>query len=313
MPTIPETPISIAVTSDLPNNLSIKLLVSITIVAVMAVLIHYTSPQRHMGVLVDAMAKLKKTSSDAFEAGRFSASEIETLRSLKQKFSTIQAETLDDSRSYLKTICGFLKGRTFTVLLCIWEVQDLEMHIKIILALWQFTDRRVDSVGDDVGATRLPSLLQDSPSSKTRPSALALEKRPATTSSSPATTATPSIAKQLGPIEQLHVIFNWGIPPGRSCLIAVNEMERKSVDADPIDQQKQNFRKCSWILRDTKSGGHTYNPKGAAASSFLTGYGDEGSEEGESFDDQHVIVSRSLPLSSSGSQGLRKYPDEERN
>ncbi|KAJ6581719.1 hypothetical protein B0H19DRAFT_1228986 [Mycena capillaripes] len=117
------------VASELPNNLSIFL--GINTVAATAVIIHYASPKRLTGILTNAMAQLKKTSSDAFEAGRFSAPEIEKLRLLKHKVSIIQAETLDDSRSYLGTIGGFLKGRTFIVLLCIWEVRDLEIYIKI--------------------------------------------------------------------------------------------------------------------------------------------------------------------------------------
>ncbi|KAJ6581710.1 hypothetical protein B0H19DRAFT_1061228 [Mycena capillaripes] len=110
MPTIPDTPVSI-VASDLPNSLSIKALaVIITIIVVVRIIIHYTSPTRLTNILIVAMAELKKI--------------------LGRKVSAIQAETLKDSHSYLGTICGFLKGRTFTVLLCIWEVEDLERQIK---------------------------------------------------------------------------------------------------------------------------------------------------------------------------------------
>ncbi|KAJ6581697.1 hypothetical protein B0H19DRAFT_1251879 [Mycena capillaripes] len=134
MPVIPEAPISV-VASELSNNLSIFLGVSTA--AAIAAIIHYASPKRLTGILIIAMAELKKTSSDAFEAGRLSASEIEKLRLLKHKVSAIQAKTLHDSRSYLKTICGFFKGRTFTVLLCIWEVQALETDVKIQLLMPQ--------------------------------------------------------------------------------------------------------------------------------------------------------------------------------
>ncbi|KAJ6581708.1 hypothetical protein B0H19DRAFT_1251889 [Mycena capillaripes] len=130
MPTLPNTPVSM-VASELPSNLSIFL--CINTIAATAVVIHYASPKRLTGILIDAMAQLKKTSSDVFEAGRLSAPEIEKLRLLKHKLSAIQAETLEDSRSYLGTICRVLKGRTFTMLFCIWEVRDLEMHIKIQL------------------------------------------------------------------------------------------------------------------------------------------------------------------------------------
>ncbi|KAJ6581696.1 hypothetical protein B0H19DRAFT_1228977 [Mycena capillaripes] len=131
-PTIPEVeaPFSIAATA-LPNRIVIKVLVAVIIVAVMAGLIHYTSPQRLTDVLVGAMAKLKETSRDAFDRSHLSASEMEQLKTLKRKVSAIQAETLSNSRSYCKALRGFFKGRTVTILLCVWEVRDLEKHIKI--------------------------------------------------------------------------------------------------------------------------------------------------------------------------------------
>ncbi|KAJ6581733.1 hypothetical protein B0H19DRAFT_1251908 [Mycena capillaripes] len=129
MPAIPEPPIYI-VASELPNDLSIKALATIIIVIGIRIIIHYASPKRLTDILVVAMAELKKTYVKALDTGHISAFETERFNTMKCKVSTIQAETLDDSRLYLKTICGFLKGRTFTVLLCIWEVEDLERQIK---------------------------------------------------------------------------------------------------------------------------------------------------------------------------------------
>ncbi|KAJ6581747.1 hypothetical protein B0H19DRAFT_1251923 [Mycena capillaripes] len=126
MPAIPEVPISI-VASDLP----IKALAAIIIVIVVAVIIHYASPKRLTDVLIVAIAELKKTYVKALDTGHISASETERFNALKRKVSAIEKETLDDSRSYLGTICGFLKGRIFTVILCIWEVEDLGTEIKI--------------------------------------------------------------------------------------------------------------------------------------------------------------------------------------
>ncbi|KAJ6581737.1 hypothetical protein B0H19DRAFT_1061253 [Mycena capillaripes] len=148
MPAISEVPIS-TVASDLPNNLSIKALVAIIIVIVVTVIIHCASPKRLTDILIVAMAQLKTTSSDAFEAGHLSASEIERLRLIKHKVCIIQAETLDDSRSYLGTIDGFLKGRIFTVLLCIWEVQDLEMYIKVAEQIQSLTPQPSAGAADD--------------------------------------------------------------------------------------------------------------------------------------------------------------------
>ncbi|KAJ6581702.1 hypothetical protein B0H19DRAFT_1061220 [Mycena capillaripes] len=106
MSTIPEDPVSI-VASQLPNNLSVKALFAIIIFAVIARLFHYSSPQRLTAVLVDAMDKLKKTSSTAFEMGRLSACEIEKLNTLRRKVCTIQAETLNNSRSNWRALCEF--------------------------------------------------------------------------------------------------------------------------------------------------------------------------------------------------------------
>ncbi|KAJ6581700.1 hypothetical protein B0H19DRAFT_1061218 [Mycena capillaripes] len=149
MPTIPEDPVSIVASQLLANNLSIKALFVIIIFAVIARLFHYASPQRLTAVLVDAMDKLKKTSSDAFEMGHLSASEIDKLKVLRRKVSPIQAETLRNSRSNWRALYGFFKGRTFTVLLCIWEVQVLEMDIKIQSLTPQPSPGAADGVVDN--------------------------------------------------------------------------------------------------------------------------------------------------------------------
>ncbi|KAJ6581750.1 hypothetical protein B0H19DRAFT_1370000 [Mycena capillaripes] len=151
MPIIPDTPVSI-VASELPNNLSIFL--GINAVAATAVIVHYASPKRLTAILIVAMAELKKTYVKALDTGHISASETERFNVLKHRVSAIKKETLVDSRSYMKSICGFLKGRTLTVLLCIWEVEDLETQIKILYA----------------GLSRIPSLLlHSSNSSKNNP------------------------------------------------------------------------------------------------------------------------------------------------
>ncbi|KAJ7860506.1 hypothetical protein B0H13DRAFT_2672057 [Mycena leptocephala] len=133
MSPIPETPISI-VASALLNNITIKVLVAITIIAVIAVIIHYASPQRLTDILLADMAKAKKTYLEAHAADTtgISASEMEKLHNLQRKVSAIHVETLHNSRSHWKTFRGFCKGRTLTVLGCIWKVRDLETQIKIL-------------------------------------------------------------------------------------------------------------------------------------------------------------------------------------
>ncbi|KAJ6581704.1 hypothetical protein B0H19DRAFT_1251884 [Mycena capillaripes] len=149
MPIIPEASVSV-IASELPNNLSIKVLVAIFIFAVIVVILHYASPQRLTDVLVDAMTKLKKTSAEALETDHLSGSEIETLKTLKRKVSAVQAETLSSSRSYWKPIYNFFKFRTLTVLVCIREVRDFEKHIKIQRLTPEPSTRAVDGVVDNV-------------------------------------------------------------------------------------------------------------------------------------------------------------------
>ncbi|KAJ6581723.1 hypothetical protein B0H19DRAFT_1061240 [Mycena capillaripes] len=129
MPIIPDTPVSI-VASELPNNFSIFL--GVNTVAATVVIVHYAAPKRLTDILIIAMAELKKTYVRALDTGHISASETERFNVLTHKVAAIKKETLENSRSYLKSICGFCKGRSLTVLLCIWEVEDLETQIKIL-------------------------------------------------------------------------------------------------------------------------------------------------------------------------------------
>jgi hypothetical protein len=80
MSPIPEAPISI-VASALLNNITIKVLVAITIIPVIAVIIHYASPQRLTDILLADMAKAKKTYLEAHAADTtgISASEMAKL------------------------------------------------------------------------------------------------------------------------------------------------------------------------------------------------------------------------------------------
>ncbi|KAJ6581720.1 hypothetical protein B0H19DRAFT_1251897 [Mycena capillaripes] len=149
MAIIPEASVSV-IASELPNNLSIKVLVAIFIFTVIVVILHYASLQRLTDVLVDAMIKLKKMYAEVLETGHLTGSEIEKLKTLKRKVSTIQAETVDNSRSYWKPIYEFFKFRTLTVLLCIREVRDLEKHIKIQMLTPEPSAGAVDGVVDNV-------------------------------------------------------------------------------------------------------------------------------------------------------------------
>ncbi|KAJ6581775.1 hypothetical protein B0H19DRAFT_1061290 [Mycena capillaripes] len=133
MPTIPEVPFSI-VASALPDSIT-KNSVALIIVAVVAVLIYYVSPQRLTYILLDAMAKVKGSYFHALETGHLSTTEIERLPTLQRQVSAIHVETLQSSRSHWRALSGFFKGRSLTILCCIWDVRDFETHIKALVFL----------------------------------------------------------------------------------------------------------------------------------------------------------------------------------
>ncbi|KAJ7654548.1 hypothetical protein DFH06DRAFT_517065 [Mycena polygramma] len=126
-----ETAFSV-VASAFANNLTIKALAVITVFVVIPLTVHYASPTRLTDILVNIMSRVNALCAEALEAGHLSSSEMEKLRNLQRKVSAINLETLQNSRSHWKGLCGFLKGRTFTVFFCICEARDFETQIKIL-------------------------------------------------------------------------------------------------------------------------------------------------------------------------------------
>ncbi|KAJ7334309.1 hypothetical protein DFH08DRAFT_1083702 [Mycena albidolilacea] len=97
--------------------------------------IHYASPQRLTGVLVVAMADVKKTYLEAVENGALCASDAhiaEVFSNLQLEVSTIRQASLLSCLSHYAMLCDVLKGRTFTILRCIHEVHELGTHIEIL-------------------------------------------------------------------------------------------------------------------------------------------------------------------------------------
>ncbi|KAJ7654544.1 hypothetical protein DFH06DRAFT_1133318 [Mycena polygramma] len=121
-----ETPFSI-VAPALAKDISIKVLAVITIFVVIPIIVHYASPTRLTDMLVDAMSKAETASVEAFRAGHLSRSQK---TNLKREVSVIRRETLRNSRSYRRSLWGFVKGRTFTVLLCIRKVRNFETELE---------------------------------------------------------------------------------------------------------------------------------------------------------------------------------------
>ncbi|KAJ7861309.1 hypothetical protein B0H14DRAFT_537837 [Mycena olivaceomarginata] len=97
--------------------------------------IHYASPQHLTGVLVAAMADVKKTYLEAVENGALCASDVhiaEVFSNLQLEVSTIRQASLHSSLSHSAMLCDFLKGRTFSILRCIHQVHELGTHLEIL-------------------------------------------------------------------------------------------------------------------------------------------------------------------------------------
>ncbi|KAJ7622930.1 hypothetical protein DFH06DRAFT_1305481 [Mycena polygramma] len=120
MATISETPLSI-VAPALIKDIPVKPLAAITAVLAIPFGIYYASPARLTGILEDAMVEAKTLFDEAFYAGHVSRSQKRKFKTLKREVSAIKVETIRSSQSYWRSLWGFLKGRTFTVLLCIWR------------------------------------------------------------------------------------------------------------------------------------------------------------------------------------------------
>ncbi|KAJ7622920.1 hypothetical protein DFH06DRAFT_1340559 [Mycena polygramma] len=130
MPAIRETPYSI-VASALAKDIPVKPLAVITTVVAIPLIVHYASPVHLTKILEDTMSRVDVSCAEVFKAGHLSYSEVESFNSLQREVSAIKMETLNNSRSYWGSLWGFLKGRTFIVLLCIRKARDLETEITV--------------------------------------------------------------------------------------------------------------------------------------------------------------------------------------
>ncbi|KAF7341994.1 hypothetical protein MVEN_01786500 [Mycena venus] len=126
MPNIPEEPVY-AVVSALPT----KALVTILCAAVIAVIIHYMSPLRLIGILIAAINKAEETYIEAHGAGLLlNKTEMLYILQLRHRVSAMIEKTLRNSLSWRAALRDFLCGRTFILLRCIREVQIFETRIK---------------------------------------------------------------------------------------------------------------------------------------------------------------------------------------
>ncbi|KAJ6514960.1 hypothetical protein C8R47DRAFT_1063727 [Mycena vitilis] len=132
MPAIRETLYS-TVAPALAKEITVKPLnlAVITTVVAIPLIVQYASPVRLTNTVEDTMSRVDASCAEAFKADHLSYSEVENFNSLQREISEIKIETIHISRSYWGSLWGFLKGRTFIVLLCIRKAQDLETEIMV--------------------------------------------------------------------------------------------------------------------------------------------------------------------------------------
>ncbi|KAJ7917582.1 hypothetical protein B0H13DRAFT_1870248 [Mycena leptocephala] len=141
-PQLPDASLSL-LASDLPDSSTTKFMIVVFVVAVIVpALIYYSSPMHLTSVLVAAIAATEQTCLKAVEMGLLSTSSVDTAETLSTctnslsislYVSKIREATLRNSRSNWKAFCGLFKGHVLTILLCIWEVRNLETHIEVSL------------------------------------------------------------------------------------------------------------------------------------------------------------------------------------
>ncbi|KAJ7117799.1 hypothetical protein C8R44DRAFT_854560 [Mycena epipterygia] len=121
--------------SSPPTSTTTKFMVGALIFALAAGVMHYTSPMRLTEVLSHTLAEAEHSYFEGIEAGMLSASDVDTevmLSRLQIKVSGIREATLRNTLSMWKSLREYSKGRTITVLRCIWEAQKFKTDIEYI-------------------------------------------------------------------------------------------------------------------------------------------------------------------------------------
>ncbi|KAJ6514962.1 hypothetical protein C8R47DRAFT_1313360 [Mycena vitilis] len=116
----------------LARDIPVLPLAVITTMVAVPLGVRFASPARLTAILEDSISKAKAAHDEAVEAGQISRSQMRAFKNLKREVSAIRVETLRGSQSYWGLLSGFLKGRTFTVLRCIWKVKKFESELEVI-------------------------------------------------------------------------------------------------------------------------------------------------------------------------------------
>ncbi|KAJ7180810.1 hypothetical protein C8R46DRAFT_1345053, partial [Mycena filopes] len=120
--------------STVPPNRASNVAIGIIILTLMASTVYYASPMRLTAILVAALHETEEAHLHAIEAGILSGSDdhTRTLCNLQIKVSFIREASLCNSLSTGQTLRELIKGRSLTLLQCIWEVQGLRTRIEIL-------------------------------------------------------------------------------------------------------------------------------------------------------------------------------------
>ncbi|KAF7366481.1 hypothetical protein MSAN_00905300 [Mycena sanguinolenta] len=125
MPVISEDSVLI-VASQLPRNVLLPLLVVTPILTA----IYYMRPLRLAKILDAAMAETNKAYGKAHKKGLRSPTETE-MDALRRKVHSLAEETRNSSNSWGAALCYFVRGRPFTLLYHIREVENIKARIQI--------------------------------------------------------------------------------------------------------------------------------------------------------------------------------------
>ncbi|KAJ6506762.1 hypothetical protein C8R45DRAFT_1175993 [Mycena sanguinolenta] len=123
-------------TVNVASDFSTRTLFWVLITTLIVTLICYMAPLHLAHTLAAAMMETKKVYDAAHEMGLRSPAETE-MDALKLKVSTLVQETVQNSRSWRATVDDFLRGRTFVLLCCIYEVKRVKRQIMISKELAQ--------------------------------------------------------------------------------------------------------------------------------------------------------------------------------
>ncbi|KAF8208361.1 hypothetical protein K438DRAFT_1755049 [Mycena galopus ATCC 62051] len=128
-PTLEET------VSNAAPAMPIKVFIAVLVMIAIGRTISYILPLHLTKILLATMTESEKIYLEAYGIGLRSPADAETLDSLKRKVSSIVQETVRNSDSWRAALCDFLRGRTFILLHCIYEVHCFEARIKTLKEL----------------------------------------------------------------------------------------------------------------------------------------------------------------------------------